>query len=437
MSGSTVAVASLEARRDSRPLAYGVTAAALLVVGLLGGRAEPIAAAAALAAVTIVGLARMRPTTVEATVDLGGRRVIEGDPLVVDIAVRHPPTHRVDLVVVEGSAALGTGAYLASPGGAGVSSAQLTLPTPEWGRLELGHLVLRAHVPGSMCVWERRLVDLGQVTVLPNRERLRSLLSPSATQATAGGHPASVLIGDGSDFVDIRAYQPGDRLRDVNWKATARRGAPQVNRRRPERGGEVVIVLDATADGWRQSDIGSELLQRAGQAVWSLARNHLAAQDRVGLMTQQSNGVEWLPPAGGVRAGYLVLETLLGASSGGRVRDLRPGIHRHDIPPTALVLGVSSLSNNLTLRSLAAMRAHGHTVGVLALDPARALHQTDALDAASLRLASMLFDSHVAYVRRLGLPVVSWRPGEDLDRSIARLAALTRRSIRRTTGVGA
>jgi UDP-N-acetylglucosamine:LPS N-acetylglucosamine transferase len=31
---------------------------------------------------------------------------------------------------------------------------------------------------------------------------------------------------------------------------------------------------------------------------------------------------------------------------------------------------------------------------------------------------------------QLGLPIVTWRPGEDLDRAITRLAELTRRSIR-------
>jgi uncharacterized protein (DUF58 family) len=239
------------------------------------------------------------------------------------------------------------------------------------------------------------------------------------------------VIGHGSEFVDIRPYVPGDRVRDINWKATAKRRTPQVNRRRPERGGDVVLVLDATADGWHRSEIGSVLLQRSGQAAWSLARTHLAAQDRVGLLTQQSNGVEWLPPEGGMRARYRVLESLMGVTATHRV--LRSSIQRHDIPPSALVIGISALTNNLTLRSLAAMRAHGRTVGVLAIDSSPILGVSDELDAASLRLATMMFEAHVAYVRRLGLPIVTWRPGEDLDRAVTRLADLTRRSVRAVT----
>lgn len=417
-------------RRDSRAVGYAVMALGLLAIGLLAGEPEPVAAAAALLAVTLLGLRSIEPLDVRPAVAVSGRRLIEGDPLALTVEVGHPPDHAVEIVVVDTSPALGTARYEAVEPGGGLTRVDLTMATPEWGRHALGHVVVRGRLPGSMCVWEQRVLDLGVVTVLPRPEKLTSLLAPRATQASAGGHPAKVFTGDGSEFIDIRGYLPGDRLRDVNWKATARRGAAQVNRRRPERGGEVVIVLDATSDGWRQSDIGSAMLQRAGQAVWSLARNHLAAQDRVGLLTQQSDGVDWLPPAGGVRARYRVLETLLGANATGPAGSRRYAIHRHDIPPAALVIGVSSLSNNLTLRSLAAMRAHGHTVGVLAIDPAQMLDATDELDPASLRLATMMFEAHVAYVRRLGLPIVTWRPGEGLDRAVTRLAELTRRTVR-------
>jgi uncharacterized protein (DUF58 family) len=420
---------SLAPRRDSRALAYTVLALVLGAIGLLAGRAEPLAAAAGLAAVLFVGLRRVEPLAVEPMLTVESRRLIAGDPVRATLAVDHPPSHHLDLMIVEPSGALGPIEYRSVVERSASTTVEIVVPTPEWGKHHLGYVVVRAHTDGSMCVWEDRVLDLGTVTVLPRPERLTSLLAPRATRASAGGHPAHVLGGGGSEFVDIRGYQPGDRLRDVNWKVTARRGEPHVNRRRPERGGEVVIVLDATSDGWRQSDLGSALLQCAGQAVWSLARNHLAAQDRVGLLTQQSNGVDWLPPEGGMRARYRVIETLLGANSSQRSTS-RSAIRRHDVPPAALVLGVSSLSNNLTLRTLAAMRAHGHTVGVLAIDAARLLRETDELDAASARLATMLFDAHVQYVRRLGLPVIPWQPGADPDRAITRLAEMTRRSVR-------
>jgi uncharacterized protein (DUF58 family) len=423
-------VALIAPRRDARVAAYAVLALGLVALGLLSGRTGPVAAGAAITAALVVGLRRVEPVEIASSIDVGARRVLTGDPIHVGVELGHAPDLVADVTLAGASAALRDIEYRldATPHG---TSVHVDLATPDWGVHELGHLVVRAHVPGSMCIWEQRVVDLGSVTVLPHPVKLSSLLAPRATQASAGGHPARVLGGDGNEFVDIRAYLPGDRVRDVNWKVTARRGTPHINRRRPERGGEVVIVLDATPDGWRQSDVGSALLQAAGQAVWSLARNHLAAQDRVGLLTQQADGVEWLPPEGGMRARYRVLETLLGANAtGGRMRTRRPSIQRHDIPPSALVIGVSALSNNLTLRSLAAMRAHGRTVGVLAIDAAELLVGTEELDAASLRLSSLMFQAHVAYVRRLGLPIVVWRPGEDLDRAVRRLADLTRRSIR-------
>lgn len=423
-------MAVIAPRRDPRVVTYAVVGVGCLVLGLLTGEPEPVAAAAAIFAVVVVGLRRIEPMTVEPTIAVSAGRVIEGDPISVAVTVRHPPSHRVELLVVDRSDALGPADYVGLDRQPGITGVDLAFATPEWGRHDLGRLVVRARVPGAMCTWELPVAGLGTVTVLPRPAHLTALLSPRATQVSSGGHPAKLFAGDGSEFVDIRAYASGDRLRDVNWKATARRGTPQVNRRRPERGGDVVIVLDATADGWRQSDLGSALLQRAGEAVWGLARHHIAAQDRVGLLTQQSDGVDWLPPMGGVRARYRVLDALLGANASGRPASRRPAIHRHDVPSSALVIGVSTLANNVTLRSLAAMRAHGRVVGVLAIDAAQLLHESDALDAASRRLATMLFDAHVAFVRRLGLPIVTWRPGEDLDRAVTRLAELTRRSVR-------
>jgi uncharacterized protein (DUF58 family) len=417
-------------RRDPRAVAYTAVAACCLALGLLTGETELVAIAAGLVAVLALGLQHLQPVSVQPVATVQSRRVITGDPARIALTLQHPPGSRVEVVLVNTSDTLGEATYVLGDQTPQRTTWEIEIATPEWGIHELGAVTLRVVRPGAMCEWEQRSLDLGAMTVLPRPAQLSSLLSPRATQSSLGAHPARVTTGDGADFVDIRAYQPGDRLRDVNWKATAKRGSPQINRRRPERGGDVVIVLDATTDGWRQSDVGSELLQRAGQAAWSLARTHLAAQDRVGLLTQQVDGVDWLPPEGGLRAKYRVLETLLGANSAARPAIRRSHIRRHDIPPAALVIGISSLANNVTLQSLAAMRAHGRTVGVLALDPADILGQSEALEPSALRLATLTFEAHVSYVRRLGLPIVTWRPGHDLGRAVTRLAELTRRSHR-------
>ena len=99
-------------------------------------------------------------------------------------------------------------------------------------------------------------------------------------------------------------------MRDLNWRATLRRGEPHVNRRHPERSGDVVIVLDAFPDSLRgQTEIGEDVILRAGRAAWAIAREHLAANDRVGFVAEGANPV-WLPPGAGRRARYALLQAL-------------------------------------------------------------------------------------------------------------------------------
>lgn len=423
---------TLAPRRDGRLVAAIVLAAVAAAVGLASGEPEPFAVAAATVALATIGLRHARTIDVDVSISIESRRLIEGDVARLTIDVTHPPTHDIAVHLADRSPDLDPVVIERTRPRPGTTSVTIAATAPVWGRHELGRLVVRLTAPLSWCVWEQAVGELGDLVVLPTAEHLDRLLAPTATQAVAGSHPARAFTGDGSEFVDIRAYQPGDRVRDINWKATARQGTPHVNRRRPERAGDVVIVLDAVPDGyWQRTGVGSEILQRAGQAAWGLARHHLAAQDRVGIVIHQVDGITWLPPAGGRRARYRLVETLLGANTR-NLRTRRGAVRwdRSDIPSSALVLGISSLADDRALRGLASLRSSGRAAGVLALDAAGILDATEQLDPTTVRLASMVFDARVRYIRRVGTPIVAWRPGEDLGRAVKRLSDLTRRSVR-------
>lgn len=59
------------------------------------------------------------------------------------------------------------------------------------------------------------------------------------------GEYASRAGGRGGDFHDLREYVPGDDLRDLDWKATARRGEPLVRRYVAERKHTVMFLIRA------------------------------------------------------------------------------------------------------------------------------------------------------------------------------------------------
>jgi uncharacterized protein (DUF58 family) len=68
-----------------------------------------------------------------------------------------------------------------------------------------------------------------------SRRRSRSLLE---------GEYASVFHGRSLDYVDLRQYVPGDEVRDIDWKATARHTSPLVRRYVATRKQNIILVVD-------------------------------------------------------------------------------------------------------------------------------------------------------------------------------------------------
>ncbi len=64
------------------------------------------------------------------------------------------------------------------------------------------------------------------------------------------GAYASLLHGRSLDFDDLRDYEYGDQIRDIDWRATARQGTPLVKRYRATRMHTILFVVD-TGRGMR------------------------------------------------------------------------------------------------------------------------------------------------------------------------------------------
>lgn len=58
------------------------------------------------------------------------------------------------------------------------------------------------------------------------------------------GAYASLLHGRSLDFEDLRKYEYGDQVRDIDWRATARQGTPLVKRHRAQRMHTIMFAVD-------------------------------------------------------------------------------------------------------------------------------------------------------------------------------------------------
>jgi uncharacterized protein (DUF58 family) len=236
----------------------------------------------------------------------------------------------------------------------------------------------------------------------------------------------SKLVGDGTDFAEVRPFVVGDRIRHLNWRATARFGEPHVNRHHPERAGEVVLFVDTFGDQYGElSLVGREAITRCARAAWAVARLHLAAQDRVGFLTHGRVST-WLPPDIGDRGRYRLMNTVLNLGTAVNESQYVARASRLVIPPDALVVAFTPLWDRRIAPELRRFLLRSGHVVVVVVDTTDLFPTSTPGEVATARLWSMILEDRRRQIRQLGLTEVLWRPDVDLGATLTRLRAATR-----------
>ena len=239
----------------------------------------------------------------------------------------------------------------------------------------------------------------------PREQRLRELVAPLRTQPFLGTHVARAR-GEGIEFADIRPFQVGDRVRQINWRATARRGAPQVNERHPEHSSDVVLLLDTFEEA---RDQAGGTLDAAVRAAAALARAHLARRDRVGLV-DFGGTLHWLEPAFGTTQLYRIIDALLASdiafSYAWRNVDSIP---LRVLPPGALVLAISPLLDERSTALVTDLRRRGCDLTVIEVSPLDHIAPgPSAADAVAYELWRLQREALRARLQSLGIGVAVW-----------------------------
>jgi uncharacterized protein (DUF58 family) len=231
---------------------------------------------------------------------------------------------------------------------------------------------------------------------------------PLETQVFAGNQVSRVR-GEGIEFADLREWQPGDRVRRINWRASALRGELWVNEQHPERNTDVVLFLDTFAEVRAH---GRSTNDRAVRAAATLAHGYLQRKDRVGLVGF-GGFLSWLVPESGTRQLYAIVDTLLASdivhSYALRGVDVLPP---RTLPPKALVLAITPLLDDRTAAALLDLRARGYDLIVVEVSPLELL-TPDPESSAELahRLWRLSREALRWRYEQVGVPVVTWREG--------------------------
>jgi uncharacterized protein (DUF58 family) len=412
----------------TRQLARLVTiGATFTVVALVTGRVEALMLAAP-AAGAFVWRAAPRPGTAATALRLSTHRCQEGNDVTVDVEiVATGPVDEVALAValdrrLEVVAGSATAVVALRPGG--TAHVQFVVRAKRWGVLAVGPVRAVAHDAGHVVAAAVPDSNVELLRALPTDELYRSRTALPLPRPLVGAHVAR-RAKDGTEYAESRPYQPGDALRHVDWKATARRGSLMVAERYPERTTELVLFLDTFVDvgpeGMTTFDVGV-------RAAIAIARHHLPAMDRVGVIGFGGT-IRWLPAGAGRRHFPRLVDHLIGSEElrtyGYRTVEMLPPAL---LPPNALIVALTPLIDDRAVVALTTLARRGH--GVVVVDtfpPGYTPAVEGTLADVAVQIWRMERDASIRRVADAGAPVVPWSTGGGLD---AVLAAVQQRLVR-------
>jgi len=154
------------------------------------------------------------------------------------------------------------------------------------------------------------------MALLREIRRIEIQTSRLVNQHLAGSYQ-SVFKGQGIAFSEVRAYEPGDDVRTIDWNVTARTGEPHVKLFTEERELTVMLMVDMSASldfGSREYDKRHLVARLAATFAFSAISNN----DRVGLIGFSDRVEVFVPPRSGRKHVLAVIQRVLSHEPQGR-----------------------------------------------------------------------------------------------------------------------
>jgi uncharacterized protein (DUF58 family) len=406
--------------------AYAGLAALGLLTALATGLPELVVLAAPFAVWPALGLLLVRAPQLEAAIALDRDHVLEGDrvDVTIDLEVKIG-AERVEVLLdlppeLEPMPAFPRLIRLAD-GDRSRLHAEVTCS--RWGAYGIGRLYIRTHDVFGLfrheLVLDRRL----PLKVYPREEAIRQLLRPLETQVFSGNHVARQK-GEGIEFADLRPFVAGDRVRHVNWRASARRGELWVNEHHLERNADVVVFLDSFAEARQE---GRSTLDPALRAAASLVGRYLVQKDRVGFVSF-GGLLNWLLPGTGSRQLYRILDAMLDTqivlSYAWKEINVIPA---RTLPPHSLVVALTPLLDDRSTDALLNLRGRGFDLVVIEISPRSYLPvPRGEIEALAERLWRLRREAVRGRFARAGVPVAVWEDDSSLAAALEEVSAYQR-----------
>lgn len=138
-------------------------------------------------------------------------------------------------------------------------------------------------------------------------KKYKTIKTDKTTSRIIDGSYVSVYKGRSMNFDELRDYVPGDEIRDIDWKATARSQKVLVRQYIAEKKHNILLILDTnrrmlgeTSDGVEKKEVG---LISAGGLAYLVNKNG----DYVGSIYQKGDLIQHFP----LKTGLINIENIL------------------------------------------------------------------------------------------------------------------------------
>jgi uncharacterized protein (DUF58 family) len=141
------------------------------------------------------------------------------------------------------------------------------------------------------------------------------------SQNIFAGEYHSAFKGRGVIFSEVREYQPGDDVRDIDWNVTARHNKPYVKVYEEERELTLMLLIDVSGSG----DFGAKGVEKKemmAEIAATLAFSSLQNNDKVGVIFFSDRIEKFIPPKKGKKHILLIIREIIDFQPESRGTDL-------------------------------------------------------------------------------------------------------------------
>ena len=156
---------------------------------------------------------------------------------------------------------------------------------------------------------------------LLKRVRKIDIKTRGLSQNIFAGEYHTAFKGRGMTFSEVREYQYGDDVRDIDWNVTARHNHPYVKVYEEERELTVMLLVDVSRSRLFGA-VGEEKREMIAEIAATLAYSAITNNDKIGVIFFSDKIEKFIPPKKGKKHILLIIRELL---------DFTPESHGTDI----------------------------------------------------------------------------------------------------------